>query len=138
MIVNSYGPLLQSLPLSLAKKSINAQRFSEDTHSTSSGYRAVTDGQDLVRRKPVPTEEPSAKSAGVPPEHEEPKDFYHPATVEPQRSIWIPKDTLGLYAGEVEDNVAKGVAASSEHAYMNEKGKVDIDGRPPGIASDDE
>jgi len=65
--------------------------------------------------------------------NEGPTDFNHPATVEPQRIIWVPADPLGL--GDVEANYlnAAGVEASTEHATMSEGGKVDIDSHPPGM-----
>ncbi|KAG8983611.1 hypothetical protein FRB93_007124 [Tulasnella sp. JGI-2019a] len=67
------------------------------------------------------------------PVKEMPTDFNHPATVEPQRTIWLPRDTLGLADAEVRVFEANGIDASTEHADINQKGKVTIDGRPPEL-----
>ena len=65
-----------------------------------------------------------------------PTDFYHPASVEPQRVIWLPLDTLGIATKEEKDIRAMGIEVSTENARMNAKGHVDIDGRPPGMESE--
>lgn len=61
-----------------------------------------------------------------------PKEFYHPASVEPQRVVWLPKDTLGLAEEEEKAIRDAGVLVSLEDAQMDEKGHVDISGPPPG------
>ncbi|KAI0631057.1 DUF221-domain-containing protein [Trametes polyzona] len=60
-----------------------------------------------------------------------PKDFYHPASVEPQPIIWLPRDPLGL--GEAEERAirAAGIKVSTRDAVMDDKGHVDIHGAPP-------
>ncbi len=64
--------------------------------------------------------------------------FAHPAASRPQRIIWIPKDVvLGLGEGEVRGCEEAGVEASTEDARMDEKGKVDVDGLPPGLVVDE-
>ncbi|KZT62553.1 DUF221-domain-containing protein [Calocera cornea HHB12733] len=67
-----------------------------------------------------------------------PTDFYHPASVQPQRIIWIAQDPLGLGDAEVEANKAMGVEASNQDAEMDEKGHVEIFGQPPGAKEVDE
>jgi hypothetical protein len=64
--------------------------------------------------------------------NEGPTDFDHPASVEPQRIVWLPKDPLGLADAEVGELNAHGVEASSENAHIDPKGTVDIEGHPPG------
>jgi calcium permeable stress-gated cation channel len=64
--------------------------------------------------------------------NEGPTDFNHPASIEPQRIIWIPQDPLGLGDLETRDLNGKGVEASTENAFMDAKGHVDITGHPPG------
>lgn len=64
-------------------------------------------------------------------EEDGPKDFYHPASVEPQPIIWMPKDRLGLAEAEEEATRQRGIAISIEHAVMDEKAHVNIDGAPP-------
>ena len=60
-----------------------------------------------------------------------PTDFNHPSTYEPQRTIWMAQDELGVALQEAKALHADGIDVSMEHAVMNEKGKVAIDGRPP-------
>ena len=61
-----------------------------------------------------------------------PKDFYHPASVEAQPVVWLPRDPLGL--GEAEERACReaGVEVSTRDAVMDAKGHVDIAGPPPG------
>jgi len=59
-------------------------------------------------------------------------DFAHPAAAEPQRIIWLADDRLGLARSESRTLNEEGIETSTEHATMNEKGKVDIEGYPPG------
>ena len=61
-----------------------------------------------------------------------PKEFYHPASVEPQRVVWIPRDELGLAEEEEKAIRAAGIEVSLEGAKMDGKGHVDITGAPPG------
>ncbi|KAI0764620.1 DUF221-domain-containing protein [Trametes elegans] len=65
-----------------------------------------------------------------------PKDFYHPASVEPAPTIWLPRDPLGL--GEAEERAIreKGIKVSTRDALMDGKGHVDIQGPPPDEARD--
>ena len=60
--------------------------------------------------------------------------YYHPARGAPQRTIWIPRDNLGL--GEYEVKVNREdykISASCENASMDNKGRVKVgDGGPPG------
>ena len=61
-----------------------------------------------------------------------PKDFYHPASVEPQRVVWVPRDGLGLGEAEARAIGEMGIRVSLDDARMDEKGHVDISGPPPG------
>ncbi|WWC69648.1 uncharacterized protein I206_103591 [Kwoniella pini CBS 10737] len=61
----------------------------------------------------------------------DPKAFFHPATKEQQRIIWLPDDELGLCKAEIERNEKEGVRSSSKGAWLNDKGKVQITGPPP-------
>ena len=60
------------------------------------------------------------------------EDFAHPAAVEPQRVVWIPRDTLGLCEVEEGADRAYGVETSTQGAWMDAKGHVDVEGPPPG------
>lgn len=61
-----------------------------------------------------------------------PKEFYHPASVEPQRIVWLPQDQLGVAAEEEGEIREAGISVSTEGAVMDNKGHVDINGAPPG------
>lgn len=47
--------------------------------------------------------------------------FSHPASKEPQRTVWLPEDDLGLAAAEVSDNSAIGILSTTTDAYLNRK-----------------
>ena len=47
--------------------------------------------------------------------------FAHPASKEPQRTIWLPEDDLGLASAEVADNRAIGILSTTTDAYLNRK-----------------
>ncbi|KAI0350828.1 DUF221-domain-containing protein [Trametes cingulata] len=81
------------------------------------------------------TEEQESSIRGVD-EDAGPKDFYHPASVEPQPIIWLPRDPLGL--GEAEERAIReaGIKVSTKDARMDGKGHVDIEGPPPESDAD--
>jgi len=148
VIANSYGPLETALPLSLADKTYDASnpnQSEEDLEPEPSG-KSVSDprtSQDAaiaesggLERVPVegkPKDEEAEEDEEL---HDftldGPKDFNHPASVETQRIIWMPDDSLGLGKAEVEDLKMRGVQASLEKAEMDERGKIKITGPPPG------
>ncbi|KAG8894679.1 hypothetical protein FRB99_001053, partial [Tulasnella sp. 403] len=169
IIINqSYGPLLHSLPLTLAHKSYGmphqpslpsgetgdeiAEAGEEDEEDEAkaradkakglpnepTGHAAVKqhaigdEGFDKARRLEADGEDVDDDVQAVEERRAEmPTDFNHPASFHPQRPIWLPQDTLGLAESEAQALQADGVDVSLEHAVMNEKGKVTIDGRPP-------
>ncbi|WVN85988.1 uncharacterized protein L203_101146 [Cryptococcus depauperatus CBS 7841] len=57
--------------------------------------------------------------------------FFHPASKESQKVIWLPEDELGLCKAEVRANERAGVKSSLKGAWLNEKGKVQISMSPP-------
>ena len=159
IINNSYGPLLRSLPLTLAPRSYGMKAVvhedvpgeeeddfggTEDSPRQGGGSPKPTIDKDNIlpvgtaegivqsNRGPEPSKEYGASVPVEGKRNEGPTDFNHPASIEPQRIIWIPADPLGL--GEIEAKAlnAVGVEASTEHATMNDKGHVDINGHPPG------
>ncbi|KIK55038.1 hypothetical protein GYMLUDRAFT_249051 [Collybiopsis luxurians FD-317 M1] len=69
------------------------------------------------------------------PRAEEEYGFAHPAVSRPQRTVWIPKDQLGLAEEEERACLEKGIDVSTRDAEMNEKGKVELtgDGQPPDL-----
>jgi len=90
------------------------------------GTGAGAEEQDPNAPKPIDRPRPRA---------EEEYGFAHPAASRPQRTIWIPKDQLGLAEEEERANLEMGIDASIENAEMNEKGKVDLagEGQPPDL-----
>ncbi|KAI0676509.1 DUF221-domain-containing protein [Trametes maxima] len=60
-----------------------------------------------------------------------PKDFYHPASVERQPVIWLPRDPLGLGVAEERALREAGIRVSTRDAVMDGQGHVDIEGPPP-------
>ncbi|KIP07239.1 hypothetical protein PHLGIDRAFT_30114 [Phlebiopsis gigantea 11061_1 CR5-6] len=123
VINNSYGPLIHALPLSLA-----------DQVGGADADRAAVEQQ---LREEVSVEETDPATANppeiaVPDEDVGPKEFYHPAGVDPQRVVWIPRDELGLAEEEEKANRAAGIEVSFEEAWMDGKGHVDVSGAPPG------
>lgn len=68
-----------------------------------------------------------------PPSGVDPAAFFHPATKNPQRTVWLPQDTLGMAAHEMRDNVDAGVLTTTNNAFLNSNGKVKVVGRPPDM-----
>jgi hypothetical protein len=65
-----------------------------------------------------------------------PEDFAHPAAVEPQRVVWLPRDPLGLAQAEEKELKGQGIEVSTENTVLDEKGHVDLRGPPPGDDKD--
>jgi len=64
-------------------------------------------------------------------EDEGPTDFSHPAAVEEQRIIWLPKDQLGLVR-EIERGLdSHDILHSTEGTEMDSKGHVNVTMAPP-------
>jgi calcium permeable stress-gated cation channel len=129
-ISNSFDPLLYSLPLSLADKTYNA---AEDVDESPEEKQDV--GSSSKPRSPH--EKVGGSHDDVQLEGDDfvldgPKDFNHPASVEPQRTIWIPEDRLGLARSEIEDMRSKRILVGTDNATMDAKGIVDVRGSPPG------
>lgn len=49
----------------------------------------------------------------------DPKAFLHPATKDPQRILWLPRDALGLADAQVAENTAAGVESTTRNAIFN-------------------
>lgn len=151
IINNSYGPLQSALPLSLQDKTYTAAEV--DPEGTDKDH---ANGIAAGKKKPLPSAPPTAgrdgeslndsheedaKKAPPPPDaademamdEEESYGFAHPAASRPQRTVWIPRDTLGLSAEEERACREAGIRVSDTHAEMNEKGKVDVVGGPPDM-----
>lgn len=155
IINNSYGPLIDYVPLTLAGQDIkhsdenreateqalkdNASVHSVDvsqqekshqqdaSEGSKSGQTRAEDLEDAERGAPESLED---SIRGVD-EEAGPKDFYHPASVAPQPTIWMPQDPLGLAEAEESVNKEKGIKVSVRDALMDDQGHVDISGAPP-------
>ncbi|KAG6826743.1 hypothetical protein H0H92_014616 [Tricholoma furcatifolium] len=122
IINNSYGPLLNSLPLSIKDRNLGdvepeTAPLVEESEKEKEGTSA----------NPPPAESKEFEDYG----------FAHPAVSRPQRTVWIPKDALGLVEEELVACGEAGIDASSQDAAMNENGKVDISGAPPDEERED-
>jgi hypothetical protein len=152
MINDSYGPLIHSLPLTLADHVGEApKRASEATpeseESPGAGKEKATiapDPEAQIRPSAGKSVKDESEEASNTPSDEEPDmrvreqpdyGFAHPAASRPQRTIWMAKDTLGLSAEELAALKERGIDATNEDAEMDAKGHVTIQGPPPGEES---
>ncbi|KAJ3491586.1 hypothetical protein NLI96_g589 [Meripilus lineatus] len=145
---NSYGPLLHALPLSLAEKLGGLPDTPEQ------GSVSENDGKEKTAGPSVPAPSQAAKGKATSIEEAEeggpsdaddadetslkgltddngPQEFDHPASIEPQRVIWLPRDTLGLGQAEEAAIRERGIDVSTQGAVMNGKGNVDVSSAPP-------
>ncbi|WWD10359.1 hypothetical protein V865_008494 [Kwoniella europaea PYCC6329] len=116
------GPPVTEIPQNNGRPSSLRSRKSTKSAKSSSEetvYFAVPGGPGIINRKKYLDD------------GNDPKAFFHPATKEPQRIIWLPEDQLGLCVAEIERNEKEGIKSSSKNAWLNEKGKVQISGPPP-------
>lgn len=127
MINNSYNPLRYALPLSLADKSYSA---ASEEIAAAGDNRSIQD--DPEKDVQAGTSENQIEEVDDFETLDGPKDFNHPASVEAQRTVWLPQDQLGLAEVELADIRSKKIDVSTENATMNAKGTVDISGSPPG------
>ncbi|KAF8221509.1 DUF221-domain-containing protein [Tricholoma matsutake] len=137
---HSYGPLLHALPLSLADKtytstSITYKQVGEEAAPLTGKSSASI--EESEREPKAKDKSPASRDALAKAKTEDDYGFAHPAVSRPQRTVWLPKDTLGLGEEEVVACMDAGVDASVKDAVMNEKGKVDIIGVPPDLIRED-
>jgi calcium permeable stress-gated cation channel len=144
MINDSYGPLIHSLPLSLADRlGEEPTRASEEPRESEKSRDAVASEKEAA----IAADPEAQNSAGVgkstngkevaddetdmKPREQPDYGFAHPAVSRPQRTVWMAKDTLGLSAEEAAANKERGIHASILDAEMDAKGNVTIQGPPP-------
>jgi hypothetical protein len=160
-ILNSYGPLLKYLPLTLVDRSHGGNMAVEQVVSTNAGEGQplpsssdikVTDyGNKSQQANEVASPHPDGAEGGSveraetssftdesyssacarPVEAEGPTDFSHPAAVEEQRIIWLPSDPIGLVREIEQDLASQDILYSTEGAEMNGKGHVNVTLAPP-------
>jgi len=138
MIVNhSYGPLLYALPLSLKDKTFSpVGGVTDNTESEAGssgenleqGQNADIEADDAQCSSPSKDKSRAGENRVVAGERNEEADFgyAHPAISVPQRTIWIPRDALGMSEEEVRGCKEMGLSVSVEGATMNVMGKVDV------------
>ncbi|PPQ67349.1 hypothetical protein CVT24_011532, partial [Panaeolus cyanescens] len=150
IINNSYGPLLEALPLSLQNRTYSIDEAAHPT-SSSSPTHAVADAKPSAVIVAPSSHSDSSKGKNVlvmeddgnapPPTNpstDEDKNaelesfgFAHPAISRPQRIVWIPRDSLGLGDKEINQCNEAGVRVSDANSTMDLDGKVDVSGSPP-------
>lgn len=130
MINDSYGPLIHSLPLSLADR-VGVDLPKEDIDPATNEKRNSEDPEaqspSSVKGKGAAEDENVDMSANQPVDY----GFAHPAASRPQKTIWMAQDTLGLTAEETAALRERGIDVSTVDAEMDGKGKVSIQGPPP-------
>jgi calcium permeable stress-gated cation channel len=110
---------------------------SEKTHAIGNLVHPHRSGKERAGEQhafvdaPKDMKEPETLPPSNKPTAEDEYGFTHPAISRPQRTVWLPKDQLGLADEEIAANKEMGVDSSHKDAHMNEKGKVDISGPPP-------
>ncbi|KAK8009073.1 hypothetical protein PG991_011624 [Apiospora marii] len=66
-------------------------------------------------------------TGGAPPEYSEAdlgKAYLNPALTSPTPLIWLAKDRIGATANEISENEEKGLKATDQGAWLDEKGRV--------------
>ncbi|KAI0052100.1 DUF221-domain-containing protein [Auriscalpium vulgare] len=163
-LINSYGPLIKHLPLSLADRSHDEARQENATQGGATTEQvAANDGGPVddninsrdfadkgkgspkievdnksVRRKASGSftdtggSRSSSPSPSVKvPEPEPPTDFSHPAAVDPQQAVWLPRDSLGIAQEIGRALSAEGIEYSTDGAELDGKGHVQVSTAPP-------
>lgn len=143
-LLNSYGPLLQSVPLDLT------MRYGKD--SAPAETSAEQTAPLLPEKDAYYINGPSAVQPAAPASHVLQMEdahqvavrsraeqdaklgaFYNPARTSKQLVLWYPDDSYGIGRSQVALDQQAGYSATTEHAGLNEKGKVVEDAAyPPG------
>ena len=59
--------------------------------------------------------------------------FYHPSRTSMQQIMWYPNDNYGIGRSQALADQKAGYESTTEHAFLNEKSKIDEDANaPPG------
>src|ERR1700761_1686866 len=114
------------------RMAVTAEKYRTNSHSSGEG-EDVNPGRAADIQTGTVGEASNAYGNAVAVEgkrNEGPTDFNHPASVEPQRVIWLPHDSLGVAQSQVEELRDLGVAASTKNATIDDKGNTDIQGHP--------
>lgn len=103
-----------------------SRRMSRASFAASLGPHGDNDGCDAEKEPKVDEEKQYFARPGGPgvlrerlDDANDPAAFFHPASKDPQRIVWIPKDDLGLGDDQVEGNIAAGVKSSNRNATIS-------------------
>ena len=120
------------------RQSLDKRTTNSDIDTVPSPHAKFSPSDSSSSPRPAPksrhvSHRSSNSQASVPglDEQSGPKEFYHPASVEPAHTVWIPKDELGLGDAEARACEEQGVDATTRGAVMNMKGKVRLEEGPP-------
>lgn len=118
------------------RQSLDKHTVHSDVDTVASPHAKFSDSSSSPRPAPrsrLASHRSSGSESSVPgiDEQSGPKEFYHPASVEPAHTVWMPKDELGLAEAEARACEEQGVDATARGAVMNPKGKVRIEEGPP-------
>ena len=105
-----------------------------NTTAASDSYKQLNEGApplptDSIIEHPEAlsfTNELRASSSARLMKAESPPEFSHPAAVEEQRIIWLPKDPLGLVHVLEQELASHNILYSSDDAEMDGQGKVNV------------
>jgi len=141
MINDSYGPLIHSLPLTLADqigeeptRASEAPRDSDESPGGLVTEKAATAADTEATRSAKvgkSTDNEDDDEPDMQPREQPDYGFAHPAASRPQRTIWMAKDTLGLSTEEIAAIRERGIDVSDVDAEMDAEGNVTIQGPPP-------
>ncbi len=134
IINSSYGPLEHYLPLTLADATHRTAEPSQELNDSTSYVEHIMRERTTTAEAGDPStakeEDPQMTALDVN-EEPGPEDCYHPASVDPEPIIWLPRDPFGLAEAEEHSMRTTGIEASSQNAVVDAKGHVDVTGPPP-------
>ncbi|CEH13742.1 Uncharacterized conserved protein [Ceraceosorus bombacis] len=141
-LFNSFGDLFTAFPLSLApseqeeKAAILDDAATRHDSNSSPGEKQKTQAHAAGGSTAIDIDGPNSKTNLVEDEDAEEDPmlaFQHPATKDPQRTLWFPNDNLGLGSAAVTGAQRHGLEATNRNNEVNEKGRITTDARvPPG------
>ncbi|WFD37133.1 uncharacterized protein MJAP1_000075 [Malassezia japonica] len=136
-LMNSYGPLLNSLPLDLSLKNSTEQASNVQALQAQPQQPALPEKDAYYVNNSAPAipsshvvqmEDPHQTAIKSKSEHDSKMNaFYHPARTSKQLVLWYPNDNFGIGRSNVAADYNAGYEATTEQAWITEKGKVDED-----------
>ncbi len=120
------NPTTTDAPRPLLSSSENIKSIDYADVSTHPSHQPVNEGGTSLRDG-ANGKEPSPSPLTKLFKGEGAADFSHPAAVEEQPAIWLPKDRLGLVKEIERDLDSHDILHSTECAKMDAKGRVDVE-----------